>query len=238
MRADDIRRELNAAFSRAPLATRRRTSLADGIRQARFRWAAAVAASLVAAVLLAVVVMANVRTPRLDRSGAVLGTSSSPRALQSFDATPPPESALPPFVCTSEAMGSGSSNRPVAFIVGLTTAARPGYDRLTVWFNQLPGASIGLSTQPSRTFTTLPNRNQVTLAGRNGILLTIEDADSHSSYRGPTQIVTGYSSLQEVRLIEDSGGVVQLALGIGGPACYRAVLLNNPDRLIIDVRTP
>ena len=135
-------------------------------------------------------------------------------------------------------MGSGSPNPPLAYIVGLNTSSRPGYDRLTVWFDRLPSGTIGLSTQSSGTFTTLPNRRQVTLAGRSGILLTIDGADSHANYHGPPQIVTGLSTLTEVRLVEDSGGVVQLALGIGGPACYRAVLLNNPDRLIIDVRTP
>jgi hypothetical protein len=132
-------------------------------------------------------------------------------------------------------MGSGSPDPPLAFIVGMNTAARQGYDRLTVGFNRLPTGSIGLSTQSNGTFTTMPNRKQVTLAGRNGILVTIQGADSHTSYHGPAQIVTSHAILQEVRLIQDSGGVVQLALGVRGPACYRVVLINNPDRLLIDV---
>jgi hypothetical protein len=134
-------------------------------------------------------------------------------------------------------MGSGSAGPPVAFILGLSTASRAGYDRLSVGFNRLPGGNIGFATQSGTTFTTLPSRKQVTLAGHNGILVTIQGTDSHTSYHGPSQTVTGYPSLQEVRIVEDSGGEVQLALGVGGKACYRAVLINSPDRLLIDIRS-
>jgi hypothetical protein len=67
--------------------------------------------------------------------------------------------------------------------------------------------------------------------------VTIQGSDSHTNYHGPSQIVTGYSSLQEVRIVEDSGGEVKLALGVGGKPCYRAVLINSPDRLLIDIRS-
>jgi hypothetical protein len=169
--------------------------------------------------------------------GLAVGLASrSSRSVAPPEPSPPPESSLPPFVCTSEGMGSGAANPSVAFVVRLSDSARSGYDRLTVQFSKLPTGNIGISTQSGATFTSLANGRQVSLAGRNGILVTIQGADSHTSYHGPTDIVTGHSTLKEVRLLEDSAGVVQLGLGVDGPACYRAVLLTNPDRLLIDVQ--
>jgi hypothetical protein len=48
--------------------------------------------------------------------------------------------------------------------------------------------------------------------------------------------VTGYSSLAEVKRIEDFEGTVQLGLGVNGAACYHAVYLTNPNRIVIDVQ--
>jgi len=45
-----------------------------------------------------------------------------------------------------------------------------------------------------------------------------------------------YATLVEVRSVEDFEGTVQLALGINGSVCYRAFILTNPTRLVIDVQ--
>jgi hypothetical protein len=76
----------------------------------------------------------------------------------------------------------------------------------------------------------------VTLLGSNGILVVIQSADMHTSYSGPTDLKTGNSALLEVRQVEDFEGYVQLALGISGATCYRAFVLTNPDRLVIDIQ--
>ena len=49
-------------------------------------------------------------------------------------------------------------------------------------------------------------------------------------------IPLGYGTLVEVRSVEDFEGTVQLALGINGSVCYRAFILTNPTRLVIDVQ--
>ena len=82
----------------------------------------------------------------------------------------------------------------------------------------------------------VPGDVAVTLAGDNGILVTIRGADLHTSYRGSTDLKTGYATLVEVRQVQDFEGVVQLGLGVSGAACYRAFLLSGPDRLVIDVK--
>jgi hypothetical protein len=78
---------------------------------------------------------------------------------------------------------------------------------------------------------------QMTLKGTNGLLVVIHGSDLHTSYSGSTDILTGYPALAEVRRVEDFEGVVQLGLGINGPACYRAFVLTNPMRLVIDVQS-
>jgi hypothetical protein len=107
---------------------------------------------------------------------------------------------------------------------------------LTVEFKNGQPTRIELRTQAGTGFTTSPKGDQVTLAGRNGILVVIHGADLHTSYTGSTDIKTGYATLVEVRQVEDFEGVVQLALGINGAPCYRAFMLTNPDRLVIDIQ--
>jgi hypothetical protein len=65
----------------------------------------------------------------------------------------------------------------------------------------------------------------------------IRGADLHTSYTGSSDILTGYSSLAEVRRLEDFEGVVALGLGVNGPGCYRAFFLSNPERLVVDVQS-
>jgi hypothetical protein len=124
----------------------------------------------------------------------------------------------------------------VAFIDALRTGTHPGYDRLTVEFKNGQASSSELRTQSGTTFTNSPRGDQVTLAGSNGILVVIHGADLHTSYTGSTDIETGYAALVEIRKVEDFEGVVQLALGVSGATCYRAFLLTNPDRLVIDIQ--
>ena len=45
------------------------------------------------------------------------------------------------------------------------------------------------------------------------------------------------AGLVEVRVIEDFEGQVSLGLGLNVASCYRAAVLSNPVRLVIDVRT-
>ena len=97
-------------------------------------------------------------------------------------------------------------------------------------------ASIELRPQSGATFTNSPKGDQVTLMGKNGILVILHGADLHTSYSGSTDIKTGYATLVEVQRLEDFEGVVQLGLGVSGAACYRAFVLTNPARLVIDIQ--
>ena len=238
MRADDIRRELSAAFSKASGASvRRGGSFARIVLHKRIRWVSYVSVGALAALVIGALLVVSPLSRYLLTSGAGVGSNPSPAGLQSEPAATPDWSS-PPFGCASEGMGSGTANPPVALIGTVSTASHPGYDRLIIGFTRgLPRGNIELRTQTGTKFTSLPSGKQLTLAGQNGILLIIDGADMHSSYRGPTEFVTTYSTLAEVRVVEDFNGVVQLGLGLKGPTCYRALLLNNPDRLVMDIRS-
>ncbi len=244
MSNENFRRELNNAFeqmSGAPspsLRDRVRSSVGQAPEARGPYWIAAVAACVIALTLVGVLFVANPlnRRPSPGRSGQVT-TSPSPSATPTASPTASPQSSLPAFTCTSGGLSTSPPQPQVAYISDLRTGAHSGYDRLTVTFsNGMPNGSIDLRTQSGTTFTASPSGMQMTLKGSNGLLVIIHGSDLHTSYNGPIDIVTGYSTLVEVRRVEDFEGVVQLGMGINGPACYRAFLLTNPDRLVIDIQ--
>ncbi|HET6311113.1 MAG TPA: hypothetical protein VFH00_08950 [Candidatus Nitrosotalea sp.] len=232
---ENFRRELGHVFEEmtgspsAALPDRVRSSLANLPEQRAPFWIAGVAAAVIAALVVGIVVVGNINRPQ-NRVLPVGVPTTSPSA------SPTPDSTLPVFVCAG---GSAQSTTPapaVAFIDALRIGTHPGYDRLTIEFkNGLPGG-FELRMQTGTTFTTSPKGDQVTLAGKNGILVVIRGADLHTNYSGSTDLKTGYAALVEVRQVEDFEGVVQLALGVSGSACYSAFTMTGPDRLVIDVK--
>ena len=77
----------------------------------------------------------------------------------------------------------------------------------------------------------------MTLQGNYGLLIKLFSADGHTAYSGPTDIKTGYKGLVEAREVGDYEGYVHWALGLSAPPCYRAFIMTNPTRLVIDVQT-
>src|SRR5258708_4868371 len=233
---ENFRRELGHVFDEmtgsptAALPDRVRSSIANAPEQRGPFWVAGIAATLIAALLVGILIVANV-----NRRPTSLAPAGLPTPSATPSASPTPEANLPAFVCA--ASGTGPAPAPgVAFIDAVRTGTHPGYDRLTIEFqNGLP-ASVDLHPQSGTMFTTSPKGDQVTVAGRNGILVVIHGADLHTSYSGSTDIKTGSAVLVEVRQVEDFEGVVQLALGVSGATCYRAYTMTNPDRLVIDVK--
>jgi hypothetical protein len=243
---ENFRRELGHVFDEvagtpsAALSDRVRSSLAEVPEQRGPFWIAGVAAAVIAAVVIGVLFIANPLNRPLNTVGPGVGSSPSPSAPASPNPsptiTPTPDSTLPPFVCASSAPITSTQAPAVAFISAVRTGTHPGYDRLTIEFNNGQPTSIELRPQSGTTFTNSPRGDQVTLMGQNGILVIIHGSDMHTAYSGSTDIKTGYSALVEVRQVEDFEGVVQLGLGLSGTTCYRAFILTNPTRLVIDVQ--
>jgi hypothetical protein len=118
----------------------------------------------------------------------------------------------------------------------MRTGAHPGYDRLTVELKNGQPGSISIRPQAGTTFNQSPSGRPVKLVGSNGILVIIRGADAHTAYSGARDIKTKFASLAEVRVIEDFEGQVTLGLGLNESACYRASVLTNPVRLVIDTQ--
>ena len=243
MMGDDFRRELGRTFDdiagspRPGLPDRVRASLKHAPERRGPFWIAGVAAALMAAIAIGVFFVIN----PLNRPRSTVGPvgASTPSASAAPVASPSP--AASPFACSAAAYtrspAAGYTPPPVAFVDALRTGSHTGYDRLTVEFQNGDPTSIAVSSQSGARFTMGASGQPVTLFGTNGVLVTIRGADLHTSYSGPTDIKTGYRTLVEVRQVQDFEGVVQLGLGISAPVCYRVSFLENPARLVVDVRS-
>ncbi len=241
MSNENFRRELNNAvdqISGSPspaLRDRVRSSLRGASRSAGPNWIAAAAAAVIAILLVGVLVVANPLN-RPNRQGPIAGTSPTPTPSAPA-ASPTPSPSLPAMVCATNQPPMTSSAPAVVFIDSLRTGTHAGYDRLTIEFKNGAPTLVDAQWQTSTTFTQSPSGQTVTVQGTHGILVTMHGADLHTDYTGSLDIKTGYSGLIEVRRVQDFEGVVQLALGVSGPGCYRWFFLSNPDRLVIDIQT-
>jgi hypothetical protein len=243
---DDFRRELNDAFddiagSPSPaLRDRVRSSISQAPEQRGPYWIAAVAAALLAVAIVGVLFVYN----PLNRTPTPVGPGPSPTPSAHASASPaaspsPSPSATPttPFVCSTSSPFTNSKAPAVVYVNDLRTGAHSGYDQLTVQFSNGQPSSIQLQPRSGTAFTLSPSGQKVTLAGQNSIVVDIQGADAHTAYAGSRDIKTGYRRLVEVRIVQDFEGVLQLALGIAGPACYRVQILPNPVRLVIYIQT-
>jgi hypothetical protein len=244
---ENFRRELGHVFddmsgSPSPaLADRVRSSVARAPEQHGPYWIAGIAAAVMAVVVIGILFVGNPLHHQANTLGPAAGSSPSPTAsagpTPSASPAATPDSSLPAFQCTSSAQHYDWAQAPAQAVIGdLRTGTHPGYDRLTIELKSGGLTDVQLQTQAGTVFTRSPRGDQVTLAGRNGILLIIRGADLHTGYTGSTDLKTGYATLVEVRQLEDFEGVVQLGLGVSGATCYRAFVLTNPSRLVIDIR--
>jgi hypothetical protein len=244
---ENFRRELGQTFDdmtgspSAALRDRVRSSVANAPERRGPFWIAGLAAAVIAAVVIGVLFVANPLNRPTNTVGPVVGSSPTPAASQSPGPSPSPSSqptaSSQPFVCASSTAFTGQQPPLSAYVDAVRTGSHPGYDRLTIEFQNGQPQSIQLQPQSNASFTRDGIGDTVTLAGSNGLRVSIFSGDAHTAYSGPSDIKTGYSGLLEVRLVGDYEGYVHFGLGLAKPACYRAVILTNPTRLVIDIQT-
>jgi hypothetical protein len=247
--SQNFRRDLNREFdsisgSPSPaLSARVRAALAENkpARTGPF-WMAGLAAGLIAAIVVGVLVVASFNR---HQTSVLPGTAPTASATPSSNPSPspapspaqtPPDSNLPAFVCAGPVSLAGTSSPTVAFVDAVRTGTHPGYDRVTIEFNNGEPGNVDMSPHDGTTFTQGASGQQVTLSGSAGLLVIIHGADEHTAYSGSTDIKTAYSVLLELRQVEDFEGTVQWGLGLSKSACYRAFYLTNPARLVIDIQ--
>jgi hypothetical protein len=240
---EDFRRELGDAFdsisgSPSPaLPERVRSALVEAPEHNDRVWIAALAAAVIAVILVGLLLVGN----PLSRGSLIpgIGGHNTPAVTPSPASTPSPSpnpSPSPQYICGASTGLVGPTPPLSAFIDAVRTGTHTGYDRLTIEFKDGQPETIEVRPQANTKFMTDPKGDTVTLAGQVGLRIRIFSADAHTAYTGPKDIKTGYSGLLEVRQIGDFEGYVTYGLGLSSPGCYKATILANPTRLVIDIQ--
>jgi len=240
---DSFRNELGHVFDdmagspSAALPDRVRSSLTRAPEQRGPFWIAGVAAAVIAVVVIGVLIVANPLNRPTNTVGPVVGPTPSAQQSPAPSPSALPTASSQPFVCASPTAFTGQQPPLSAYVDAVRTGSHAGYDRLTIEFQNGQPQSINLQPQSNANFTRDGIGDTVTLAGNDGILITIFSGDAHTAYSGPNDIKTGYAGLLEVRIVGDFEGYVHIGLGLANPSCYRAAILTNPTRLVIDIQT-
>lgn len=195
-------------------------------------WIAGVAALLLGALAAGVIFVTS--SDRATKIAQVPSPSSQPASAEDLAAAP--VANVTPYICTASKL-SVAAAPPVANVNAIRTGSHPGYDRLVVQFAGRQPGSIEIRPQPTASFMGAPSGAATKVAGVHGVKVALNVADMHTSYTGPRTFKTGYAGLQETRVIEDFEGHVSFGLGVNGSNCYRAFVLTNPTRLVVDIQT-
>src|SRR5260370_31078542 len=113
----------------------------------------------------------------------------------SSEAQSQPDAILPAFVCAGPVSLAGTGSPTVAFVDAVRTGTHPGYDRVTIEFNNGEPGSVEMSPHDGTTFTQGASGQQVTLSGSAALLVIIHGSDEHTAYSGSTHLKTPYSTL-------------------------------------------
>jgi hypothetical protein len=233
---ESFRRELRRAFDNmagppsSSLPDRVRSALNEPYQERAPIWVAGLAAALIAAIVIGVLVVIH----PFNRQPLVSVGQPSPSPSPSASPSP----SLPAFDCGSAYRITSAGAPAVAEISAVRTGTHAGYDRITIEFKGELPATINLRTQNGATFIQDASGQPVTLKGSYGLLVIIDGADAHTAYSGPYDFKPPYAGLLEARQTGDFEGKVQWGLGLAQPACYRAFILTNPNRLVVDIQVP
>ena len=197
------------------------------------------AAVLTAAVAVGVMFAVNANRPQptgnVPAGATVSPSAAAPSPVASPSTAQSAGSNQAAFTCAPSTL-TATKSPATAFVDAIRTGAHAGYDRVTIEFKNGQPASISIRPQAGTTFNQAPSGKPDTLAGKNGILVIIRGADAHTAYNALRDLKTSYPSLAEVRILEDFEGQVSLGLGVKQAACYRASVLSDPVRLVIDTQ--
>lgn len=239
MPRDDFKRDLNDAFERmsgspsSDLQARVRSAIVDAPERRRPLWVAGVAAAVIAVVVIGTLIV--IGPLRSFQPPPVPGGHGSPTPTAS--PSPSPTDNLPPFICSSRFMVSGTQAPQSALVDAVRVGQQSGYDRFVVEFANGEPASVTVTTQNSTDFTKSPSGLPTHLMGSYGMTLRFNIADGHTQYTGPRDFKPVYPTLLEAQQLEDYEGYVTWGLGLSGHLPYRVFFLTNPSRLVVDMQT-
>jgi hypothetical protein len=109
-----------------------------------------------------------------------------------------------------------------------------GHDRLVVEFDRAV-PTYALRVNPGGThFTGSASGAPIVVAGSVGLLLHVEHLDLPNRYPHGGDIATGYPAVEEVRVVGDFEGSVELAIGLTRGVCPTVSTAAGPPRLVVD----
>jgi hypothetical protein len=199
-------------------------------------WIAALAAVLLGALAAGVIFVTSSDRAQPKAAAATPSAPASAAPVTEEELAAAPVASVTPFTCSASRLKVATAP-PVANITAVRTGAHAGYDRLVVQFAGRQPGNIEIKPQSTATFMGAPSGEPTRVAGALGVEVLLNVADMHTSYSGTRDFKTNYPGLRETRVIEDFEGYVALGLGVNGSNCYRAFVLQNPTRLVVDIQT-
>jgi len=200
-------------------------------------WIAGVAALLLGALAAGVMfVTSSDRAQPRAAAATPSAPASAPPATTDEELAAAPVASVTPFACGASKL-SVATAPAMANISAVRTGTHAGYDRLVLQFSGQQPGNIEIKPQSTATFTGAPSGAPTRVAGALGVKVLLNVADMHTAYSGARVLQTNYAGLRETRVIEDFEGYVALGLGVNGSNCYRAFVLQNPTRLVVDIQT-
>ena len=127
--------------------------------------------------------------------------------------------------------------RPVT-LTNVETVSCGGYDRVIFTFDRaIPSYTAAYVDRPIRE---CGSGNVVSVAGDAWLHIRFAPAQAHTE-AGQSTIaernrVLNYANVRQLVGVCDFEGHVEWVLGVGKPSRFRATELNNPPRLVLDVR--
>jgi hypothetical protein len=186
---------------------------------------------------------AAVLVPLLFLAGCT-GTGGPPAGGPTTSAVPTATSSPPPIdadgkTSPSAVWSSGPRALPrqrgagQAVLIQVRTGRHDGFDRVVFEFRDgLPGYQVGYVEKVINAAGA-----PVGLRGEAFLLVTFDGARASGPGGGTFQLAKprpGYRSIKHVQLVDDAGGRVRFAIGLGGVAGYKVSEL-PPDRMYVDV---
>ena len=139
------------------------------------------------------------------------------------------------FSCTSK---SGGVTGVPGTVASIRVAHHDGYDRLVIEFAPSAAGAMpaySLTPQASSTFTRDASGQSAKLDGASGIKAVFRNTTEGSG--APSDIKPGLPAIREVTNIGDFERVTSYGVGLSNAACFRAMELTSPTRLVVDVQT-
>ena len=121
----------------------------------------------------------------------------------------------------------------------LRTAGHEGHDRIVLDFGDdvVPGYRIRYIDHPVRQ---CGSGDAVEMAGEGWLSILVQPANAHTE-AGVATVTPRHREpklpvLRELRIVCDFEAVVEVVAGVASPERYRVFVLEEPNRLVVDIR--